>query len=52
MQIKLQIVKIEADGQKTIHDITCLEREELTFESLGLSLKEGQDLLKTVQEIF
>lgn len=51
MQFKLQIIIIAENGQETTKDITCLERNDLTPVTLGLSLNEGKSILKTLQEV-
>lgn len=51
MQFKLQIIIIAENGQEITKDITCLERNDLTPVTLGLSLNEGKSILKTLQEV-
>jgi len=38
MKIKVQVVTITDDGQETIREIVCVERQDLTPETFGLSL--------------
>jgi hypothetical protein len=46
MKIKVQVVTIADDGQETTRDIACVERQDLTPETLGLSLAEGKAVLQ------
>lgn len=50
MKIKVQVI-IESDENKVqiVEEIACLHREELIPETLGITLKEGKDLLKNLQ---
>jgi len=45
MKVKAQMVTITDDGQETIKDIACVERHDLTPETLGLSVAEGKAVL-------
>lgn len=40
MQVDIQMIITQGD-QKTTHDVLCFEREELSIETLGLTLKES-----------
>ncbi len=51
MKVKVQVVTITDDGQETITDIACVERHDLTPETLGLSLAEGKAVLQALQEV-
>jgi hypothetical protein len=51
MQVKVEVVTITDDGQETTREVACLERDDLTPATLGLSLAEGKALLKAVQEV-
>jgi hypothetical protein len=51
MKIKVQVVTITDDGQETTRDIACVERQDLTPETLGLSLAEGKAVLQALQEV-
>jgi hypothetical protein len=51
MKIKVQVVTITDDGQETTRDIACVERHDLTPETLGLSLAEGKAVLQALQEV-
>jgi hypothetical protein len=51
MKVKVQVVTITDDGQETIKDIACVERHDLTPETLGLSVAEGKAVLQDLQEV-
>ena len=51
MQVKVQVVTITDEGQEITHDIACVERQELTPVTLGLSLAEGKAVLQALQEV-
>ena len=41
MKVKIQVVTVTDDGQETTRDIACVERQDLTPETFGLSLTEA-----------
>src|SRR5919198_3315134 len=51
MKLTIQVVMEQADGAKVATEVTTLERETLTDETLGLTLAESKMLLAGVQEI-
>jgi hypothetical protein len=51
MQVKVQVVTITDEGQEITQDIACVERQELTPVTLGLSLAEGKAVLQVLQEV-
>jgi hypothetical protein len=51
MQVKVQVVMITDDGQELTHEIACVERQDLTPVTLGLSLAEGKAVLQALQEV-
>src|SRR5262245_34106095 len=51
MKVKGQVVTITDDGQETIKDIACVERQALTPETFGLSLAEGKAVLQALQAV-
>ncbi len=51
MQAKVQVMTITDEGQAITQDIACVERQELTPVTLGLSLAEGQAVLQALQEV-
>ena len=44
MQIRVQVTLVEGD-QEDVHELGDFEREALSFETLGLTLEEGKDVL-------
>jgi hypothetical protein len=51
MKVKGQVVTITDDGQETAREIACVERQDLTPETLGLSLAEGKVVLQALPEV-
>ena len=35
MQVKVQVVTLRDDGEESLHEVACVERDELTPASLG-----------------
>jgi hypothetical protein len=50
ISFQIQFVVIGEDGQQEVRAITSLTRDELTPETLGLSLAEGKAILKNIQQ--
>jgi hypothetical protein len=50
MKIKIQMV-IEGDDGSTVEEITSLEKENLSQETLGLSLQDAKNILAETQKI-
>jgi hypothetical protein len=48
---EIEVIAIAEDGQKEVREITSLTRDELTPETLGLSLAEGKAILRDIQQI-
>jgi hypothetical protein len=51
MKYAIQIVITTDEGQTETQDIACMEREDLTPTTMGLTLAEGKAILKALQEI-
>ncbi len=51
MKVKVQVVTTTDDGQESIRELACIERDDLTAESLGLSVAESKALLQSLQEV-
>jgi hypothetical protein len=51
MKVTVQVVTHSDDGQESIREVACVEREERTPETLGLSLAEGKTILQSLQEV-
>lgn len=49
MKVQIKMVISHDNHQQTTHDILCLERQELSIETLGLTLKESKALAAKVQ---
>jgi hypothetical protein len=47
----IQMVIVTENGQTETREIACLEREDLTPTTLGLTLAEGKAILKALQEV-
>ena len=48
MKVKVQVVTTTDDGQESIRELACIERDDLTAESLGLSVAESKALLQSL----
>ncbi len=51
MKVRVQVVTITDDGQEITQEVACMERQDLTPETLGLSLAEGKAVLQALQEV-
>lgn len=51
MKVTVQVVTHSDDGHESIHEVACVERADLTPETLGLSLAEGKTILQSLQEV-
>jgi hypothetical protein len=51
MKYAIQIVITTDEGQTETRDIACVEREDLTPTTLGLTLAEGKAILKALQAV-
>jgi hypothetical protein len=51
MKYAIQVVITTDEGQTETQDIACVERENLTPTTLGLTLAEGKAILKALQEV-
>jgi hypothetical protein len=51
MKCKVQVVTTSDDGQESIRELACIEREDLTAETLGLSVADSKALLQSLQEV-
>ena len=51
MNIRVEVVFLEADGTEQRRETMAIERTELVMETLGMSLKEGKALLEGVQGV-
>src|SRR5947208_15106192 len=51
MKVTVQVVTRSDDGQESLREVACVERADLTPETLGLSLAEGKTILQAIQEV-
>ncbi len=51
MKVTVQVVTRSDDGQESLREVACVERVDLTPETLGLSLAEGKTILQAIQEV-
>lgn len=49
MKIRIQFI-IDSENRSSTEDIACLEREELTAETLGLTLQEAKTITSEIQK--
>ena len=50
MNVRVEMVCVSADGREQRQDVLAIERQELTMETLGMSLAESKALLEGVQK--
>jgi hypothetical protein len=51
MKVTVQVVTLSEDGRESRREVACVERADLTPETLGLSLAEGKTILQAIQEV-
>jgi hypothetical protein len=51
MQVKVQVVTRRDDGEESLHEVACVERDALTPASLGLSIADSKAILQGMQEV-
>ena len=51
VKMQVQVVTTNDEGQESIRELACIEREDLTAEALGLSIADSKALLQSLQEI-
>jgi hypothetical protein len=51
MQVKVQVVTRRDDGEESLQEVACVERDELTPASLGLSIADSKAILQGIQEV-
>jgi hypothetical protein len=51
MKFKVQVVTTRENGEESIRELACIEREDLMAESLGLSVADSKALLQSLQEV-
>jgi hypothetical protein len=50
MKFRVELTYI-ADDREGVLPIACLERDEISLETLGLTLAEGKTILKAIQQV-
>ena len=51
MKVKVQVVTLTDDGEESLQEVACVERDELTPASLGLSIADSKAILQGIQEV-
>ena len=51
MKFKVQVVTLLDDGEESLREVACIERDELTAVSLGLSIADSKGILQGIQEV-
>ena len=50
VKFRLQLVVVNASGHEHVQEVARIERDEVSIETLGLTLAEGKLILKSIQE--
>ena len=51
MKVKVRVITITDDGEESMREVACVERDELTPASLGLSIADSKTILRGIQEV-
>ena len=51
MKFKVQVVTMTEEGEESIREVACVERDDLTPASLGVSIAESKTILQGMQEV-
>jgi hypothetical protein len=51
MQFRVQVVTRTEQGEESIREVACVERQELTPASLGLAIADSKAILQGLQEV-
>jgi len=51
MKVKVQVVTLTDDGEESLREVACVERDELTPASLGLSIADSKAIVQSIQEV-
>jgi len=51
MKFKVQVVTLRDDGDESVREVACVERDDLTPASLGLSIPDSKTILQAIQEV-
>ena len=50
MKVRVEVITVNADGSERRSEVLAIERQELSMETLGMSLAESKSLLSHVQD--
>ena len=51
MQVKVQVITLSDDGEESLQEVACVERDELTPASLGLAIADSKAILQGIQTV-
>ena len=51
MKFTMQVVTLTDDGEESLRDVACVDRDDLTAASLGVSIAESKTILQGIQEV-
>ena len=51
MKFKVQVVTLRDDGEESLREVACVERDDLSAVSLGLSLADSKAIVQGMQEV-
>ena len=51
MKFKVQVVTLSDNGEEAVRDVGCVERDDLSAASLGLSIDDSKTILQGLQEV-
>jgi hypothetical protein len=51
MKFTVQVVTLTDDGEESLRDVACVDRDDLTAASLGVSIAESKTILQGIQEV-
>jgi len=51
MQCKAQVVTLRDDGEESLREVACIERDDLSAVSLGLSIADSKAIVPGMQEV-
>src|SRR5215813_833934 len=51
MQVKVQVITRRDDGEESLQEVACVERDEITPASLGLSIADSKAILQGIQTV-
>jgi hypothetical protein len=51
MQVKVQVITRRDDGEESLQEVACVERDELTPASLGVSIADSKAILQGIQTV-